>query len=262
MACGQFRATPGDRDANLLVMVQQIAEASLKGCSVIVFPELATTGYLAPDSLPALAEPVHGHSIAVLAEACARHTIATVVGFPELDPARGVCHNSFVFLSRTGETLGVCRKTHLWDTESRWAQPGDAIPVFDDLGTTYSGWICFDTRFPEVGRLAFLGGAEVCFVPTAWLGPAAEWELALRARALDNCCFIAGADLINPVPGLECRGHSMIVGPSGDVLCRAHPMTDCVIDAVLHPGDMIRQRERLRIDECRRPELYGRLAGA
>jgi predicted amidohydrolase len=241
-------------------MVAQLTEASSKGCSIIVFPELATTGYLPPGDLPALAEPVHGGSISTLAEACAEHDISAVVGFPQLDSARGVCHNSFVFLSRTGEIVGIYHKTHLWETESQWAEPGESVPTFDHLGTTYGGWICFDTRFPEVGRIAFLSNVEVCFVPTAWLGPAAEWELSLRARALDNCCFIAGADLINPVPGLECRGHSMIVGPSGEVLCRAQPMTDCVIDAVLDPNVMMRQRERLRIRECRRPELYGALS--
>jgi predicted amidohydrolase len=260
VACGQFRAVPGDREANLRVITRQIAEAGVRGCSLIVFPEMAVTGYLPPSQLPALAESVDGESISTIATACAEHGVGAVVGFPELDAASGVRHNSFVFLSGDGSVVGVYRKVHLWDTEQEWAAAGTEVPVFTTDAATYSGWICFDTRFPEIARLAFLAGAEVCFVPTAWLGPASEWELSLRARALESACFVVGSDLVNTLAGLECRGHSMIVGPYGNVLARAQPMTEGIVDAVLDPRDLERQRERLRIRESRRPELYGPVA--
>jgi len=260
VACGQFRAAPGDRPANVRAITGQIAQASTTGCSLIVFPEMAVTGYLPPSRLPALAEPVTGASVSTIAEACAKHGVGAVVGFPELDEERRVRHNSFVFLADDGSVIGVYRKVHLWDTEQEWAEAGTTVPVFTTSAATYSGWICFDTRFPEIARLAFLAGAEVCFVPTAWLGPASEWELSLRARALESACFVVGTDLINTLDGLECRGHSMIVGPHGNVLARAQPMTECVVDAVLDPRDLARQRERLRLRGSRRPELYGPIA--
>ena len=237
-------------------MEQQIDEAARMGCSVIVFPEMATVGYLPPEDLPDLAEPVDGPSISRIRKVCADSGVGAVVGFPELEPKRGVRHNSFVFIGGSGDVHGVYRKIHLWDTEAEWAEAGSEVPVFTDNETSYSGWICFDTRFPEIGRLAFLQGVDVCFVPTAWLGPAVEWELSLRARALEGSCFVAGSDLINTLPGLECRGHSMIIGPYGNILNRAQTMTECVIDAVLDPREMERQRTRLRILESRRPELY------
>lgn len=261
IACGQFHATPGGVDANLRVMEQQIGEAARKGCSIIVFPEMALTGYLPPEDLPALAEPLDGPSVSRLAVVCSEHAIGAVLGFPEHDPKRGVRHNSFVFLTADGSIAGVYRKIHLWGTEKTWAEPGSELPVFSENDTRYSGWICFDTRFPELGRLALLQDVEVCFVPTAWLGPAAEWELSLRARALDNTCYVVGSDLINTLPGLECRGHSMIVGPFGNVLVRAQTMTECVIDAVLDPRDIGRQRDRLNLRNALRPDLYAPLAG-
>lgn len=260
IACGQFRAVAKDVDANLTVIEAQIAEAARRGCSVVVFPEMAVTGYLPPADLLDLAEPVDGRFMSRIASFCKARGIAAVVGFPELDPSRAVRHNSFAFVSGAGEIVGVYRKVHLWGGENDWAEAGTDVPVFDVDGTKYSGWICFDTRFPELARLAFLGGAEVCFVPTAWLGPAAEWELALRSRALDNGCFVAGSDVINDLPGLECRGHSMIVGPHGEILARARPRTECVIDAVLEPQNREQQRDRLRIAECRRPTLYRALS--
>ena len=136
------------------------------------------------------------------------------------------------------------------------------MPLFEYEGVKVSGWICYDTRFPEMARLAFLAGAELCLVPTAWLGPAEEWELALRARALDNACFAAGADLINPLPGLICRGASMIAGPHGEVLARAEQGVECVIDAVLDPEAMRSQRDRIPLLRDRRPGFYRGLASA
>lgn len=260
IACGQFHATPGGVDANIRTMEQQIGEAARKGCSIIVFPEMALTGYLPPEDLPELAEPLDGPSLTRLAEVCCEHAIGAVVGFPEYEPSRRVRHNSFAFLSCRGSIAGVYRKIHLWDTEKLWAEAGSELAVFAENDTRYSGWICFDTRFPELGRLAMLEDVDVCFVPTAWLGPAIEWELSLRARALETMCYVVGSDLINTLPGLECRGHSMIVGPFGNILVRAQTMTECVIDAVLDPREISRQRDRLNLRGARRPELYTRLA--
>ncbi|MBT3271576.1 MAG: carbon-nitrogen hydrolase family protein, partial [Spirochaetales bacterium] len=105
-----------------------------------------------------------------------------------------------------------------------------------------------------------LKGAELCLVPTAWLGPAEEGELSLRTRALDNTFFVAGADLINNSPGLICRGLSMIAGPHGEILARAKPGTDCVIDAVLDPEVMLAQRIRVPLLRDRKPKYYKALS--
>ena len=260
VACGQFAADLQHPAKNIEVMKSQMAEAAKRGCEIILFPEMSLTGYMSPEELMPLAETRDGSSIRKIGEAAQRSQIAVVFGFPEIDSATGFYHNSFVFIDEAGATVGLYRKIHLWDTEAAWAEPGVSVEVFDFADTKWTGWICYDTRFPELARLGFLGGAEVGLVPTAWLGPFDEWDLCLRARAVDNSMFVLGSDLINRHPELKCYGLSLIVGPHGEVLARATPERDCVIDAVLDPNLLTEQRNRVPVLRDRKPEVYGRLS--
>jgi predicted amidohydrolase len=256
IACGQFAAKPGDARSNVARMICYAGQARSEGCALIVFPELIVTGYLAPERVLPLAEPLTGPSVSRLAEAAGRIGIAIAFGMAELDEARGVRYNSLVIVSRTGQVAAVYHKMHLWDTEREWAEPGREVLSVELDDVRYSGWICYDTRFPELARLGALAGAEVALVPTAWLGPGQEWELALRARALDNGIFVAGSDIVGPDPALRCRGLSLIVGPKGDVLARAEPDSDGIICATLCQADLDAQRGRVPLLRHRRPEVY------
>ena len=217
------------------------------------------TGYLAPEAVIPLAEPLSGPSVQTLARAARELGIAIAFGLAELDEGRGVRYNSLVALNQEGEIVGVYHKMHLWAREKEWAEGGSSAPVFDIAGVRCGGWICYDTRFPEVARLVALKGADVGLVATAWLGPGDEWELALRARALDNSMFVAGADIISYDPALRCLGRSMIIGPKGKILAQAEPEREGIIDAVLKGEELEAQRNRVPLLKDRRPELYSDL---
>jgi len=259
IACGQFAAKPGDAAANVARMIDYAGQAQAQGCTLILFPELIVTGYLAAEQIPPLAEPLSGPSVRKLQEAARQTGIAIAFGMAELDAARGVCYNSLVIVDRGGQIAGVYHKMHLWDTERQWAEPGREVLSVELENVRFCGWICYDTRFPELARLGALAGAEVALVPTAWLGPGSEWELALRARALDNSIFTAGADIVGPDPALRCHGLSMIVGPKGNVLARAEPDSEGIICATLHQADIDAQRDRVPLLRHRRPTLYSGL---
>jgi predicted amidohydrolase len=81
----------------------------------------------------------------------------------------------------------------------------------------------------------------------------------LRARALDNSLFVAGADIIDA--GIGCHGHSMIVDPKGRILARARPGEEGIISATLDPRVRAAQQGRLHLLEARKPALYRGLAG-
>ena len=260
IACGQFIAAPGEKGANVARMIAYAEEARDEGCALILFPELIVTGYLSPEQVRPLAEPVSGPNVQRLARAAGELGMAIAFGLAELDEARDVRYNSLVVLDRQGGLAAVYHKMHLWATEREWAEPGSEALSFELDGVLYGGWICYDTRFPELARLSALAGMEVGLAPTAWLGPGDEWELALRARALDNSIFCAGADIIGPDPALRCYGRSMIVNPKGHVLARAEPEQEGIICATLDPAEMDAQRRRVPLLADRRPELYGRLA--
>jgi predicted amidohydrolase len=256
IACGQFAAQPGDAATNVARMVEYAAQAQAEGCALILFPELIVTSYLPPDQVRPLAEPLTGPSVRALALAAQQIGIAIAFGMAELDETLGVRYNSLVIVDQQGRVAGLYHKMHLWDTEREWAEPGREVLSVELDGIRYGGWICYDTRFPELARLGALAGAEVALVSTAWLGPGDEWEVALRARALDNGIFCAGADIVGPDPALRCHGLSMIVDPRGKVLARAEPESEGIICATLHQADMDAQRGRVPLLRHRRPSLY------
>ena len=259
IACGQFAAEPGAKSNNIARMIAYTRAAKERGCDLILFPELIVTGYLAPQQVIPLAEPISGPSVKALVQAARELGVAIAFGFAELDEQRGVRYNSLVALDQHGGIAGVYRKMHLWASEKEWAEGGSDAPILEIGGVRCGGWICYDTRFPEVARLAALAGADVGLVATAWLGPGDEWELALRARALDNSLFVAGADIISYDPVLRCLGRSMIVGPKGKILAKAEPEREGIIDAVLKGEELDAQRNRVPLLKDRRPSLYGAL---
>jgi predicted amidohydrolase len=260
VACGQFEARAADKAYNLDRMRSQMGEAAGAGCAVIVFPELIVSGYLAAERIPEQAEPVPGPAVARVQEDAAAAGIAAAFGMAEQAPD-GTLYDSLVVVDGAGTLLATYRKLHLFGAETSWAAAGDTVPVFTVGGIAASGWICFDTRFPELARCAAAGGAVLALVPTAWLGPPAEWELALRARAMDNSMFVAGADIVSFAEGLRCRGNSMIAGPHGEVLARARSDTDCVIHAELDPAAIAHQHQRLALLANRRADLFGSAGG-
>ncbi len=255
IACGQFFPAPTGKGVNIAYMLDYAQRARERGCALIVFPELILTGYLPADCMAPLAEPLDGPSVRQIAQGAHKADIAIAFGMAERGDG-DVCYNSLVVIDRTGQIVGVYHKIHLWGDEAKWATPGHEVIAFDLDGVPCSGWICYDTRFPEVARLAALRGAEVAVVPTAWLGPRDEWILALRARALDNSMFVAGADLINPAPALlRCVGASLIVGPKGEVLAEAELKHEGIIEATLDAAVLQRQRDRLRLLNNRRLDV-------
>ena len=256
VACGQFQA--GNLSENVAIMHDQAGEARSRGAEIVVFPELALTGYLPAPAVLDHCQPLDGEGVASMRDVAREHGIGIVFGLPEL--TGGVRYNTMLALDATGAIAGIYRKIHLWKTED-WAQPGTSIDPYELAGVTCASWICYDTRFPEIGRAAALAGADLCVISTAWLGPGDEWELAVRSRALDNSVFVAGSDIINPDPSLRTCGRSLIVSPKGHVLARAAEDAPGVIVADLDPEEQQAQKDRVPLLDDRRLETLLGSAG-
>jgi len=255
IACGQFVPAPGEIEANLATMQGQAREAASRGASLIVFPELAATGYLKASQLRALAMRRSGPEIAALARTARESSIRIAFGFPELG-SDGRLHNSLGFIDPDGGLRSVYRKVHLFGAEGSWAAAGEGFECLDSGGLRIGLWICYDTRFPEAARTLALAGATLCLTGSAWFGPADEWELALRARAMDNGIFTAGASLQGTALDLPLHGASAIVDPHGRVLARAGEGTTEVITACYDEEAVAAFRARLPLLQHRRPEAY------
>jgi predicted amidohydrolase len=191
---------------------------------LVVLPEAFARDFGEPGAaLAPHAEPVDGPFGRALEATAARSGTTVVAGMFEAaeDPERP--YNTLVLTNGTERT--TYRKIHLYDSfgqrESDLVSPGDLRAVTVDLGAARLGLqTCYDLRFPELGRALSAAGATVLVVPAAWVagpGKVDQWTTLLRARAIENLCWVVAA----AQPGPRYSGHSMVVSPTGEVVAEA-----------------------------------------
>jgi deaminated glutathione amidase len=142
--------------------------------------------------------------------------------------------------------------------ESETEEPGDRPETCEVEGWKVGLTICYDLRFPELYRILALEGCEVATVPAAFTLYTGKdhWELLLRARAVENQCYVVAANQWGSfAEGKAAYGRSSIVDPWGVVLAQA-PDEDTVISAELDRGRLEEIRRRLPSLANRQPEAY------
>jgi predicted amidohydrolase len=143
--------------------------------------------------------------------------------------------------------------------ESEHEEPGGELV----LSTTANGvelglTICYDLRFPELHRILAVRGARILVVPAAFTLATTRdhWPTLVRARAIENQCFVVAANQIGEhAPGLRSGGRSMIVDPWGVVLAQA-PDVETIVIAELDLDRQQRIRAELPSLANRRPGAY------
>ena len=218
-----------DTTTNIARVADLVDAAAVSGARLIVLPEKWNRWGAASDTVNG-AEALDGPSLSA-ARGWARDLGVAIVAGSVLeavgDGARAF--NMSVLIGPDGSDLAVYRKIHLFDVtvdgheyrESVATDAGDKVVVGEALGMRIGLSVCYDLRFPELYRAHVAAGASVLSVPANFT-PAtgkAHWELLLRARAVENQCFVlaAGQQGVHAT-GEGAWGHSMIVDPWGRVL--------------------------------------------
>ena len=265
-AAVQLNATE-DTDRNLERADRLVRDAAARGAELVVLPEKWTV-LGKREHMAAGAQTLDGTAISWARATAAQLGIDLVAGslFEHVEDAeKGF--NTSVHVGPDGEIQSVYRKIHLFDVEvdgavyaeSSTEDPGDEIVVTDLANGLRLGMsVCYDLRFPELYRILTLRGAELLTVPAAFTLPTTRdhWEVLVRARAIENQCFVIAANQIGDHPGgLRSGGRSLIVDPWGLVLATA-PDTECAIVADLDLDNLRDIRRRLPSVSRRRPEAY------
>ena len=248
-------------------------DAAGRGAQLVLLPEKWSVLGRGED-LRRGAEPLDGAPIAWARSIARELSIDLVAGsVAERIDGEPKLRNTCVHVGPDGEIAATYRKIHLFDVEvegtvyreSDHEEPGEQPVLTQTAGGIPVGLsVCYDVRFPELYRVLALDGARVLTVPAAFTVPTTRdhWEVLLRARAIENQCFVIAANQIGEhVPGLASGGRSMIVDPWGLVLARA-PDQETVITADLDFKLQDGIRSRIPALAGRRPAAYGRLQGA
>jgi len=244
-------------DANLASAGHLLAEAAAGGAQLAVLPEyFCLIGRRDTDKL-AVAETLGDGPIQrFLADAARRHAMWIIGGTLPLktdDPARAL--NANTVWAPDGTLAAHYDKIHLFSfeqgaeryDEGRVLRAG-GTPVALQAGPLRVGLsVCYDLRFPELYRALMQPPCDLLSVPSAFTVPTgrAHWELLLRARAVENQCYVvAAAQGGEHATGRRTWGHSMIVDPWGEVLA-VRPEGEGVVFADVDPARLADVRTRL-----------------
>jgi len=224
--------TPATHEAALAHVAPLVREAAAGGAKLILTPEGTNIlqrdrGLLLPQLRRVDGDPVVGGLRALAAELSVWLDIGSA-----LVVEGGKAVNRQLLIGPDGEIAATYDKIHMFDVdlptgekarESEVYAPGEAAVLADTplgkLGLT----ICYDMRFPQLYRALTVAGAEVLTVPAAFTRPTGEahWEVLLRARAIETGSFVlAAAQGGFHEDGRGTWGHSMVVGPWGEIIAQ------------------------------------------
>lgn len=254
-ACVQMRSAD-DKQHNVDAAVAHVEAAGRAGAKLVVLPEtFSWRGPAARDHDNA--EPLDGPTLARLADVARRFALTLVAGSILERAADGASpYNTSVVLGPDGARLATYRKMHLFDVsipgkvevrESAKRGRGSDVVTADTPVARLGLTICYDLRFPELYRALARAGAEILCVPAAFTFPtgAAHWEVLLRARAIENQCWVLAANQHGPSgQGHADYGHSMIVDPWGTVVACASD-GDRVVTAEIDLGMLAKVRREM-----------------
>lgn len=228
IAAVQMISSP-DVAGNLKAAARLIAQAADEGAALVALPEyFAIIGANDADKV-ALREPDGaGRLQDFLRETAARHGVWLVGGtVPLLASVDGKVRNSTLVYDGNGNRVARYDKIHLFGfsrgtehyDESRTIEAGSEVISFDSPVGRVGLSVCYDLRFPELYRA--MGAVDLMLVPAAFTYTTgkAHWEILLRARAIENQCYVMAPAQGGKHPtGRITWGHSMVIDPWGEIL--------------------------------------------
>jgi nitrilase len=244
---------------NLATAARLVGEAAAAGARLVVLPEyFPLIGASDEARLAARETPGAGPIQGFLAELARRHNIWLVGGSIPLaarDP--GKLLNSCLVFDDQGRQVARYDKIHLFSfnrgdehyDEAATIEPGDKVVTVDiPVGPNFYRMglsICYDLRFPELFRA--MGNVDLLVIPAAFTDTTgrAHWEMLLRARAVENQCYLLASAQGGQHPtGRLTHGNSMIIDPWGRILARLDK-GEGVIAAELDPARIAEVRTSL-----------------
>jgi NAD+ synthase (glutamine-hydrolysing) len=247
LALAQINTTVGDLDGNRDLILDRLEEAKAAGADLVLFPELAVTGY-PPEDLLLRPGFVRAAEESLAAIARATHGIVALVGVPYFDRdlfnACAIC--------AAGEVKALYRKRFLPNygvfDEDRYFAPARDLLLLEHGGTLIGPTICEDMwqPGPPATDLALAGAQLLTNISASpfHVGRDREREEMFATRARDNSCFVAFCNSVGGQDELIFDGHSLVLDEEGHVLARAPGFEEALLVVDIDPADAVGRRLR------------------
>src|SRR5947199_3088040 len=247
LALAQINPVVGDLDGNRELILDRLTEARSNSAELVVFPELAVTGY-PPEDL--LLRPGFVRAAEESVERIARESrgVTVLVGAPHFDSD---LYNA-CYVCSGGEVKALYRKRFLPNygvfDEDRYFAPGRDLVLLEHGKTLVGPTVCEDMwqPGPPATDLA-LAGAELLVNISAspfYVGRPDEREEMFVTRARDNSCFVAFCNTVGGQDELIFDGHSCVLDDEGNVLARAAGFEEALLVVDVEPTEVIGRRLR------------------
>lgn len=252
---------------NLKKAEQLIREAASNGARLTVLPEVFNYSGT-HDGVDANSEVLGEGETSKMLSSLARELKIWIHGGSifEKIPGSSKVYNATMLFDPDGRCAAIYRKMHLFDVnvedgpsylESDDVEAGSEIVVCDTEFARLGLSICYDIRFPELFRAMALNGAQIltlCAQFTLNTG-VDHWEPLLRARAIEDQCYVIASGQIGVKKAFQSNGCSMIIDPWGTVIARA-ARKECVVLADIDLDYVSDVRKSVPSLKNRRPDRY------
>lgn len=223
-----------DMDENIENASNMIRTAKDQGAELICTPENVTMMEFGGNNVIAASFPQDTHpALHAFQDLAKELDVWLLVGSLAVKQDSGKVANRSFLLDNTGQIAGQYDKIHLFDVNLEGGETYRESNTFDggeEAVLAETPWgklgmsICYDVRFPHLYRAYGQAGATIITVPAAFTKPTgqAHWEVLLRARAIENGCFVIAPGQCGTHKGdRETYGHSLIIAPWGEILSQA-----------------------------------------
>jgi predicted amidohydrolase len=248
----------GDNKAvNIKKAINLVEKAIKNRAEFILLPEVFTFRGSLQENLTLVSEEVSGKTHAALITLAKKHKVNILAGsIFEKIPTHKKVYNTSALIDEKGKLKGVYRKINLFKAnvgsrkyaETNYFLPGNELVLSSVKGFKTGLAICYDLRFPELFWQYGRAKADMICIPSAFTYPTgkAHWEVLLRARAIENLCYILAPNQFGEDSrGVKNYGNSMVIDPWGNIIARASTDKEEIIYADINKKEIQMRRKIL-----------------
>lgn len=229
-----------------------LSQAAEQGAQLVVFPEMSLTGFSMNVSL---AEPPNGDTVEFFADRTRELGIAAGFGFSCIHD--GIITNRFC-IAYNGEIVAAYDKIHpfSYGGENLTYTAGNCPVIAEVCAERIGLTVCYDLRFPELYQ-KLSENCSVILTIANWPDTrSVHWNTLLKARAIENQCYVAGCNRCGSAGGLSYSGESAVYSPEGEVVCAAGSYKEQMIYAEVSREICAAVRGSFPLKKDRRCDLY------
>lgn len=240
----QMVSQAGKEGSNLNKAKELVKKAKAQGAELILLPELFDVGY----DLEIVKHLDYNTEATLdfLKALCKELEIYMIAGVYE-NTSEGKFNTAYV-IDNEGNQIGKYRKNKLFclSIENEIFTPGEEQCIVEIKGIRFGIMICYDIRFPELGRKYIDAGCEVIAVVSAFPFPRVEhWKTLLKARAIENQLYVVASNRVGKNADFWFHGRSCVIDPWGTMLQEANETDETFAQAIITKEQVYKVRQTL-----------------